>query len=109
MEACHGTIEVWSPYTAILADCFFKAQDIGSVKFSHCRRDANRAAHNLARIFYDSKVEVDWDGDPPSFILSDLLDSRLINKMRPRASLSKKKKTTLHHTTSKAYSFWWTI
>ena len=53
--------------------CFLKAQDIGSVKFSHCRRDANRVAHNLARFSFDSKAEVDWVGDPPSFIIQDLL------------------------------------
>lgn len=45
--------------------CFLKAQDIGSVKFSHCRRDA--------RFSFDSKAEVDWVGDPPSFIIQDLL------------------------------------
>lgn len=73
IQSCNGIIEVWTPYTAILADCFQMASSIGAVSFTHCPRDANRAAHNLARRTYDLNVEVDWDGDPPNFILPDIL------------------------------------
>jgi hypothetical protein len=31
-----GTIEIWSPYAAILADCFQTASRIGTISIQHC-------------------------------------------------------------------------
>lgn len=54
IQACNGVIEIWSPYTAILADCFQIEQNIGAVSFLHCPSESNMVAHNLARFTYDS-------------------------------------------------------
>ena len=67
IQACNGVIEIWSPYTAILADCFQKAYRIGVVSFAHCPREANRLAHNLARHSFNLNSTFIWDGDPSSF------------------------------------------
>jgi ribonuclease HI len=64
IHACNGTIEIWSPYSAILAECFLKASNIESVSFQHCPRKANQVAHNLAKFAYDTKQTFSWDGDP---------------------------------------------
>jgi ribonuclease HI len=54
INSCNGVNDMWSPYTAILADCFQLAHRIGNISFKHCPRNANKAAHNLARFSYDS-------------------------------------------------------
>uniref|UniRef100_A0A8R7NW91 RNase H type-1 domain-containing protein n=1 Tax=Triticum urartu TaxID=4572 RepID=A0A8R7NW91_TRIUA len=74
IQACNGVIEIWSPYSAILADCFQKALRIGDVSFIHCPRKANRLAHNLARHSFDSNSTFVWDGDPPGFLFSDIVN-----------------------------------
>ena len=61
-------IEVWSPYSAILAECFMMAYNFDSIVFEHCPRDANQVAHQLAKSSYISKSVVSWEGDPPGFI-----------------------------------------
>lgn len=33
IQACSGTIEIWSPYTTILAVCFLIAGRLGSISF----------------------------------------------------------------------------
>jgi ribonuclease HI len=73
IKACNGDIEIWSPYTAVLADCFQKASAMDLVFFQHCPRDANVVAHNLAKMAYDSRNGFGWDGRPPDFILSDVI------------------------------------
>ena len=72
MELCqayNGEIEIWSPYSAILVDCFVRAQRIGKISVQHCKREANLLAHNLARYAFDSNSSIFWDCDPPSFIM----------------------------------------
>jgi hypothetical protein len=64
IQACNGTIEIWSPCLAILAECFLKASNINSVYFRHCPRGTNQVAHHLAKYVYDSKLSYIWDGDP---------------------------------------------
>ena len=55
IQACNGVIEVWNPYTAILADCFSKASLMSNIGFQHCPRDANQVAHQLAKKAYETK------------------------------------------------------
>jgi hypothetical protein len=56
INACNAVIEVWSPYTAIMAECFFfKASTMPKVAFQHCPREANEVAHQLAKSAYSSK------------------------------------------------------
>ena len=74
VQAFNGVIEVWSPYAAILADCFQRATRIGNVVVQHCFREANGVAHNLARVTYESKNRFVWVGDPRSFILTDVIN-----------------------------------
>jgi ribonuclease HI len=33
IQACNGTIEIWSPCTAILAECFLKASSLEKISF----------------------------------------------------------------------------
>jgi hypothetical protein len=55
IQACTGQVEVWSPYTAILANCFLKISSMSDVSFVHCLRDANVVAHQLAKYAYRTK------------------------------------------------------
>ena len=50
VESFNGTIQVWSPYAAVLADCFQIAFRIGSISMHHCNREANKIAHKLASL-----------------------------------------------------------
>jgi hypothetical protein len=74
VQAFNGVIESWSPYTAILADCFQKVRRIEHVQVQHCSREANGASHRLARISFEKNENFFWDGDPPSFLLDTLLN-----------------------------------
>jgi hypothetical protein len=42
IQVCKAEIEVWSPYAAILAECFMKAHQFDSIVLEHCSRDANQ-------------------------------------------------------------------
>jgi ribonuclease HI len=55
VQAYNGVIDIWSPYTAILADCFQRTRGIGHVTVQHCFRQANGTTHHLARVTYDSR------------------------------------------------------
>jgi len=46
VQAYNGVIEIWSPYTAILADCFQRVPRICQVSVQHCFRVANGVAHH---------------------------------------------------------------
>ena len=77
MELCqsyNGVIEIWSPYSAILVDCFVKAHSIGSVSVQHCRREANVVAHNLAKHALETNSYTFWEDDPPRFIFADVMN-----------------------------------
>ena len=54
IQACCGEIDIFSPYTPILADIFQKVFRIGLVSFVHCPTEANKVAHNLARLSFNS-------------------------------------------------------
>ena len=55
VDAFNRVIEIWSPYTAVLIDCFQIARRIGQVKVQYCPREANVVAHKIARSVYNSK------------------------------------------------------
>jgi ribonuclease HI len=55
IQACNGESEVWSPYDAILTECFVKTSNMFNISFKHCQRDANQVAHELARNSFQSK------------------------------------------------------
>ena len=74
VRAYNGVIEIWSSYTAILVDYFLRSSRIGAITVQHCNPEANQAAHNLARYAFDSNLSYVWDGDPPSFIMADVIN-----------------------------------
>ena len=41
IQACNGVLEVLSPFSLIMAECFLKASSINGISFQHCPRDAN--------------------------------------------------------------------
>ena len=43
----NGTIEIWSPYSAKVAECFMKASNFEKISLQHCHREANQVAHFL--------------------------------------------------------------
>jgi hypothetical protein len=49
IEACLGSENWWTDSTPIYADCVDLVASIGEVTFNHCRRDANKAAHEVAK------------------------------------------------------------
>jgi hypothetical protein len=55
-ESFNGESEVWSPYSAILSDCYLMAQRIGKIVVQHCPREANDVAHTLARYSFNSST-----------------------------------------------------
>jgi hypothetical protein len=59
---------------AIHADILVQAGGIGKVEFMHCGRDANKAAHEIARNRLNSSISCNWVVEPPSFILQILLN-----------------------------------
>ena len=80
VDAFNGVIELSSPYTAILMECFLIASRIGRVNLQHCPREANLVAHNIARFVFNSNNSVFWDDDPPNFIVKDVInDVTIVN------------------------------
>lgn len=63
----------WGFIWRIITRMIQTASRLGAVSFKYCPRDANRVAHNFARHIYDSKFVINWDGDPPSFILPNII------------------------------------
>ena len=58
--------------TAIYKECSFLYRNFSRVSFSHCPREANRAAYVLAK-FNEVANEV-WHGDPPICVRSVIAD-----------------------------------
>jgi ribonuclease HI len=59
------------PAAAIYEECAFLARGFAKVIFSHCLRESNTVAHNLAANVqgYQSVV---WIDDPPDFVIAEL-------------------------------------
>ena len=73
IQPCKREVDIPSPYSATLNECFHLAQSIGLVLYSHCPREENKVAHELARSSYDSNSVIFWEGDPPQIILAELV------------------------------------
>jgi hypothetical protein len=48
--------------------------NIGNVSFSHCPREANKVAHELAAFNFSTKTSYCWDVEAPNFIVSHLIN-----------------------------------
>jgi hypothetical protein len=65
------------PAAAIYEECSFLCRNFTKTQFSHCPREANMAAHELARHAWGIESIV-WLDDPPDFILSVLAEDASI-------------------------------
>jgi hypothetical protein len=70
IQACNAVIEIWSPYSAIIAECFMLAHYSDEISFQHCPRDANQVSHQIARHSYIAKSAISLEGQLPEFIVS---------------------------------------
>jgi hypothetical protein len=60
IDACLGDEPWWGESSAILADCVNLAALVGNVSFKHCPREANKVAHELARVCFSSISSCNW-------------------------------------------------
>jgi ribonuclease HI len=74
IQACEGGDAWWTAPAAIYADCVDIATLIGQVRFTHCPREANKAAHVIARESFNSRLSCTWDDDPPRFLVRYLIN-----------------------------------
>ncbi|CAM0910766.1 unnamed protein product [Alopecurus aequalis] len=62
----------------IIDDCRQLIATLGKATIHHCPREANGAAHALARYGANQDSGVFWFVDPPDFLISILVDDRII-------------------------------
>jgi ribonuclease HI len=74
IQLCSGEERIWNEATAVYADILNQASMIGNVEFTHCGRDINSVAHEIARECSVSQISCNWVDEPPSFLLQTLLD-----------------------------------
>jgi ribonuclease HI len=75
IDACKGGETWWTGSAAIFVDCMDQVASIGNVSFVHCPREANKTAHELARVCFTDKNSCNWDDEPPSFLLGPLINN----------------------------------
>jgi ribonuclease HI len=78
IEACLGEEAWWNESAATYADCIDMVAVIGSVSFSHCPREANEVADELASFSFLNKLSCNWVDEPPSFILNSIVNDATI-------------------------------
>lgn len=81
-KACVAEVDVLGPNAAVMMKSFHIIQTLGTVRVQHCQREANKVAHKLARFSVDSSSSLVCDGDPPSFILQDILNDVIVFPMK---------------------------
>jgi hypothetical protein len=64
VDACSGDEPWWGESSAIFADCVNLAALVGNVFFKHCPREANKVAHELARVCFSSISSCNWVDEP---------------------------------------------
>jgi hypothetical protein len=74
-NAYNGITELWAPFTPIMIECFQIIQSIGGITVQHCPREVNKAAHNIAKLSYDSNHFVTWNDNQSVEVLVDILIS----------------------------------
>jgi ribonuclease HI len=74
IQLCSGEERIWNEAMAVYADILNQASMIGNVEFTHCGRDINSVAHEIARECSLSQIFCNWVDEPPSFLLLTLLD-----------------------------------
>jgi hypothetical protein len=74
IDACNGTKTWWSEPAAIYADCNDLSTSIGNIMFRHILREANKVAHEFARVAFLDKTNCNSDDEPPDSILNSLIN-----------------------------------
>lgn len=74
IDACSRRHQWYDPVAATYAQCMETAGAIGKVEFRHVHREANGVAHELARMCFLDEFPCNWIDEPPSFILSALMN-----------------------------------
>jgi ribonuclease HI len=62
----------------VIDDCRHLLMVLGMATLQHCPREANEAAHVLARHGSTSSARVFWFSDPPAFLIPVLVDDRVV-------------------------------
>jgi hypothetical protein len=73
VEACSGDEAWWGENSAIYIDYADLVALVGNATFKYCPREANEAAHELAR-FCSSSRSCNWVDEHPSFLLEKLIN-----------------------------------
>jgi ribonuclease HI len=74
IDACKEDERWWNEASAVFANCVDLVTTIGDVSFSHCPREANRVAHELARFCFLNCSSCNWVDEPPRFLLDSLIN-----------------------------------
>ena len=74
IQYCTGESRWWDAAAAVFADCVDAASLIGKVKFKHCLRSCNQAAHELASFCFCNKISNSWNDEAPACIVCSLVD-----------------------------------
>ena len=65
----------------VYAECATVWSGFQEISIEHCSRDANQAAHELAKRAMLVKQNCIWDNEPPSFILAFVInDITILNE-----------------------------
>jgi hypothetical protein len=80
MEVVHAVqnpLEFRGMEAVVIDDCWHLLSMLGMATIKHCPREANVAAHELARYGSTQGVRV-FCSDPPSFLIPVIVDNRVI-------------------------------
>jgi hypothetical protein len=55
---------------------------IEKVEFTHCSRDVNMVAHEIARSWLISKISCNWVDELPSFILDRIVNDLIVQSSK---------------------------
>ena len=78
LKCYQGQNQWWDAAAAIFAECTDVTTSIGNVIFSHCFRDANSTAHELATFSFCNKYNNIWTEEPPGFLISQLVNDVIV-------------------------------
>jgi hypothetical protein len=78
VEAVRNPSDYRGTGAVIIDDCRHLLLVLGMATFMHCPREANEAAHALARHGYTQEVREFWFSDPPPFLDPVLISDRVI-------------------------------
>ena len=77
IDYCTGQTRWWDAAAMIFADCVDVSSSIGKVKFKHCIRSCNQAAHVLASYSYCNKISSTWMDEAPAYLVLELVNNAI--------------------------------